>query len=170
MDHYGEHLIPIRKNAKIMGTLALIWIMLLLVAAISFILLTNLLLCLIITGVAIYGCVYFTKMLNVEYEYMVTNGDFDVDIITSKSNRKRIISFNCKDIYSIEPYNKEAFNNAQFDKKSVYCNANDDDVYTVCLKHKGIGKVCLVMQLPKKVQEAMLPYLDKLIAREAFNK
>lgn len=170
MDHYGEHLIPIRKNAKMTGTLILIWIMLLSVAAASFMLLKSLLLCIVITGVAIYGCVYCTKMLNIEYEYIVTNGDFDVDIITSRSNRKRILSFNCKDIYSIESYNKEAFNNAQFDKKSVYCNVNDGDVYTVCLKHKSIGKVCLVMQLPKKMQEAMLPYLDKLIAREAFNK
>lgn len=172
MDNYSEHLIQIRKNAKMIGMTVLIWVLLLGIAAVSFLLIGNILLCLIITGVAIYGGISLTKMLNVEYEYIVTNGEFDVDMITSKSNRKRIISFNCKDIDRIEVYTDGCamFEKDNYDKKSVYCNASDSDVYCISFKHKSIGKVCLVMQLPEKMREAMSPYVNKLIVREAFGE
>lgn len=172
MDNYSEHLIKIRKNSKTMGTLALVWAMLLGVAFVSYFLPIPLLFNFIITIAAVWGGVYLTKLLNIEYEYIVTNGDFDVDIITSKSNRKRIISFSCKDIERIEPYVKgcATFEKGEYDKKNVYCNAADEEVYCVVFKHKSIGKVCLVMQLPEKIRESMLPYLNKLVAREAFGK
>jgi acetate kinase len=38
------------------------------------------------------------------------------------------------------------------------------------IKHKVAGKVCLVMQLPEKMRENMLPFLNKLVAREAFKE
>ena len=170
MDNFCEHLITIRKNGKTMGTIAAVWVMLLAVAFVSYFLPIPLLFNFIITVAAVWGGVYLTKMLNVEYEYIVTNGDFDVDIITSKSKRRRVISFNCKDIERIEPYKKGCamYEKEEYDKKSVYCNALDEDVYCVAFKHKSIGRVCLVMQLPEKVSESMLPYLYKLVAREAF--
>lgn len=172
MDTYGEHLIQMRKDAKVTATLILVWVMLLGVAVVSLFLPIPVLFNLIITVAAVWGGVYLTKMLNIEYEYIVTNGEFDVDIITSKSNRKRLITFNCKDIDRIEPYVKGCamYENGEYAKKSIYCNASDQDVYCVSFKHKSIGKVCLVMQLPQKMQEAMVPHLDKLIAREAFKK
>lgn len=173
MDNFGEHLIKIRKNSKAMGTLAAVWVMLLGVAFASyFIPALPLLFNFIITAVAVFGGVHFTRMLNIEYEYMVTNGEFDVDIITNRSNRKRILSFHCKDIDRIEVYDKgnSMYEKGEYDKKNVYCNANDEDVYCVSFKHKSIGKVCLVMQLPENIREAMEPYMNKLVVREAFGK
>lgn len=171
MDSYCEHLIKMRKDSKATGVLIFLWVAMIGISAVSFILLT-LPLPILITAVAIYGGVYLTKMLNVEYEYIVTNGEVDVDIITSKSKRKRLISFNCKDIDRIDAYTKGSamFENGEYDKKSIYCNSSDGDVYCISFKHKSIGKVCLVMQVPEKMQECMRPYLNKLIAREAFGK
>jgi hypothetical protein len=58
-------------------------------------------------------------MLNVEYEYIVTNGEMDVDMIQSKTNRKRLISFKCSEIERIEPYVKGSsiYDRETFDKK-----------------------------------------------------
>jgi hypothetical protein len=161
-----------RKDAKAIGALIFLWVAMIGISVLSFLLPISLLLSLIITGVAIYGGVYLTKMLNVEYEYIVTNGEVDVDIITSKSKRKRLISFNCKDIEAIEAYTNgsQMYEKGEYDKKSIYCNSSDSDVYCISFKHKSIGKVCLVMQIPRRMQECMRPHLNKLIAREAFGK
>lgn len=172
MDNYSEHLVQMRKDSKAMGVLVFIWVAMIGVSVLSFLAPMSLLLRLIITGVAIYGGVYLTKMLNVEYEYIVTNGEVDVDIITSKSKRKRLITFDCKDIERIEVYTKNCpmYENGEYDKKSIYCNSSDSDVYCISFKHKSVGRVCLVMQIPSRMQESMRPYLNKLIAREAFDK
>lgn len=169
MDCYCEHLIQMRKDTKAIGAMIFLWVAMIGISVVSF-LLSTFPFFLIITGVAIYGGIYLTKMLNVEYEYIVTNGDMDIDIITSKSNRKRLISFKCSDIEAIQRYTKgcQMFEKDGYDKKSVYCNSSDKDVYCISFKHKSIGKVCLVMQIPEKMQECMRPYLNKLIVREAF--
>jgi hypothetical protein len=93
----------------------------------------------------------------------------DIDLITNKSSRKRLITFKCKDIEGIEKYSAglHMFEKIEYAKKSVYCNAKDENLYCISFKH-SIGKVCLVLQLEEKMREAIRPYLDKSIAREAF--
>ncbi len=169
MDSYSEHLILMRKDAKAKGALIFLWLSIIAISVASFLLL-GLPMPLVLTGVALYMGVKLSKMLNVEYEYIVTNGEMDVDMIQSKTNRKRLISFKCSEIEQIEPYVKgnSIYDRGTFDKKNFYCNANDSDVYCVVFKHKVAGKVCLVMQLPEKMRENMLPFLNKLVAREAF--
>ncbi len=169
MDSYSEHLIAMRKDAKAKGALVFLWLSIIGIAVASFLLL-RLPMPLVLTGVALYLGVRFSKMLNVEYEYILTNGEMDVDMITSKTSRKRLISFKCSDIEKIEPYEKGCalYEKGNYDKKNIYCNATDSDVYCVVFKHKVAGKVCLVMQLPQKMRDNMLPFLNKLVAREAF--
>lgn len=170
MDSYSEHLILMRKDAKAKGALVFLWVSIIAISVLSFFLIRRLPMPIILTGVAFYLGVRFSKMLNVEYEYIVTNGEMDVDMIQSKTNRKRLITFNCSDIEKIEPYVKgcDLYEKGNFDKKNIYCNSGDSDVYCVVFKHKTAGKVCLVMQLPEKMRENMLPFLNKLVAREAF--
>ncbi|MEE0946911.1 MAG: DUF6106 family protein [Acutalibacteraceae bacterium] len=170
MDSYCEHLIPMRKDKKAILLLVFIWAVLLLIIAFCFLMISKLgVFSFILTVAAVFGGVWLTKQLNVEYEYIFTNGEMDVDLITSRTDRKRLITFQIKNIERIEKYRAgmPMFEKEQYDKKSVYCNATDEDVYCISFKHK-IGKVCLVMQIKKNMQEAMLPYLDKLLVREAF--
>ena len=170
MDSYCEHLIPIRKDKKMIGLLIFIWVVLAAIIGVCFLLLSKMgVFSFVLSVAAIIGGVWLTKQLNVEYEYIFTNGEIDVDIITSRTDRKRLITFKCKDIERIEKYRQglSMFEKEQYAKKSIYCNAKDEDVYCIAFKHK-MGKVCLVMQIRKNMQEAMRPYLDKLIAREAF--
>lgn len=171
MDSYSEHLIKMRKDSKAIAVLIFLWVAMIGISVISFIKISAPL-SIVLIAAAIYGGVYLTGLLNVEYEYIVTNGEIDVDMITSKKSRKRLISFKCKDIDRIERYTPGCamYEKGEYSKKSIYCNASDEDVYCVSFKHSGIGKVCLVMQIPEKMQECMRPFLDKLIAREAFNK
>jgi hypothetical protein len=52
----------------------------------------------IIVAGAIWGAYYFTKGLNLEFEYSVTNNYFDIAKIMNKSRRKEICSIDCKTV------------------------------------------------------------------------
>ncbi len=170
MDNCREHLIPVRKDAKTLGLLAVIWAMLLIVIAMCVMLFSKLgVFAFVLIIAAIAGGIWLTRQLNVEYEYIFTNGEMDVDLITNKASRKRLITFKCKDIDRIEKYTKDLpmFTKTDYAKKSFYCNAGDEDLYCISFKHR-LGKICLVMQFDEGMREAVRPYLDKTIAREAF--
>ena len=61
---------------------------------------------------ACFGIGYYTrwyvKRLYLEYEYSITNGDFDIDRIIGKAKRERIISTNCKDFEEFGVYDENA--------------------------------------------------------------
>ncbi len=51
----------------------------------------------IVAAAAGFGAYLLMGMLNVEYEYIFTNGELDIDIIYSKTRRKRVYSGSVKD-------------------------------------------------------------------------
>jgi hypothetical protein len=160
-----------KKDGKSYGMLTLIWVVMLAICflAVFFITPANPL-CIILVGFGIYGAVKLTKMLDGEYEYILTNGEIDIDVITAKSDRKRIITFNCADIERIEKYNvqKPLSEREKFEKSGIYCNKDDSNAYSVVIKHKTLGTCCVTMDIPVKMQEKMLPFMNKLVARDAF--
>ena len=136
MDSYCEHLIPIRKDKKMIGLLIFIWVVLAAIIGVCFLLLSKMgVFSFVLSVAAVIGGVWLTKQLNVEYEYIFTNGEIDVDIITSRTDRKRLITFKCKDIERIEKYRQglSMFEKEQYAKKSIYCNAKDEDVYCIAV-------------------------------------
>lgn len=166
MDTYVEHLIPMKKDKKIVALLIFIIVFLIAISVLSFYLAG--IYGIFVTAGAIYVGYKLISMLNVEYEYILTNGEMDIDIITAKSNRKRLVTFNCKDIDRIEKFSESSpmFTSDRYAKKTVYCNLGQEDIYCLSFNSKKIGKVCLVMQLNKKMREAMIETMDKLVIRD----
>ncbi len=77
---------------------------------------------------------------NVEYEYVVTNGDLDIDKIISKRKRKRIFSANCKEFDIVAPVKSDSFDRSvQEIKKRIDASGNIDspDAWFVTLNYKG---------------------------------
>ena len=52
----------------------------------------------------IYGAWWLVTAQNVEYEYCVTNGDIDVDMIVARRKRKRLVSVSGRKIRALAPY------------------------------------------------------------------
>jgi len=52
----------------------------------------------IILAAAGFGAAYLMSFLSVEYEYVFTNGELDIDAIYNRSRRKRVFSANVNDI------------------------------------------------------------------------
>jgi hypothetical protein len=46
----------------------------------------------LLTGGAIFGALYIHSFFVVEYEYVFTNGELDIDVIYNRSRRKRVFS------------------------------------------------------------------------------
>ena len=90
-----------------------------------------------------YFAVFFMKKFNVEYEYILTNSAIDIDKIMSKSQRKRIISFDFAEVEIVANINDDA-HNAQYKNQAKQVelydltgDASSGGVYFVDFTHGG---------------------------------
>lgn len=97
MDIFIEKIIEKKKDARdyaiIAGIIAAAIIAILIIPAVPYINSFWMLFDVLI----LYGAFRLIKMRNIEYEYSITNGEIDIDMIIDKRKRKRIISADCKD-------------------------------------------------------------------------
>ncbi len=169
MDVYYEHITEIRKTPKDILFLIILWLLVLVFCVAAFLFIGLSPLFLILCAAAIYGGVVLTKKLNVEFEYIFTNGEIDIDMITAKSDRKRMTTFNAKDIVRVEKYNKEnpLSRREKIEKANVYCNKDDNDLYTFLIKRRN-EEFCVTLQIDAEFKEKIVPFMDKMLARDAF--
>jgi len=59
-----------------------------------------------------YFAFFFAQKFNIEYEYIMTNASMDIDKIMSKSQRKRVITFEFTDVEICANIKDEAHNDA----------------------------------------------------------
>lgn len=97
MDTFIEKIVEKKRDIKdyliILGVIIAVIILLPLVFMIPYIGGLGL----FISVLIIYGAYRLITSRNVEFEYLVTNGDLDIDKIISKRKRKRLFSASCKD-------------------------------------------------------------------------
>ena len=102
-----------------------------------------------------------------EYEYINTNGAFDVDCIIGKSSRKRIISFDCEEIQRIGRYNPK--NPPVTDLNEKYICGNTNDAYFLLIK-KGGRKVLVVASLNDKMLESIKASIPRNMVITLFSE
>ena len=106
MDVFFEQIIPIKKTGKTVALFLGIWVLAALLSAFVFVLLGSFSL-IFIFGIG-YGTYILSSKLNVEYEYIITNGILDIDKIINKSSRKRMISVDLVGVTRLEKFNANA--------------------------------------------------------------
>lgn len=170
MDTFTEQLVSIKKNSKAKLSYFAIWLLaaLLIAVALVFIRLLTGLVVLIIAGIG-YGAVWLSAKLNVEYEYIITNGTMDIDKITNKSSRARILTFELSAVTRLEKYNPAVLNN--IDKKELVfaCNPDDEDTYFMVADKKTKGNAYLVFAPNKRTKEAIKKFAPKFITNSILN-
>ncbi len=115
----------------------------------------------ILLGIAavIYGLVVLMRNFSLEYEYIFTNGDLDIDIVKAQTTRKRMVSLQCKNIELMASEKnmtyKRDFESDSISKKynAVYDMAQGR-VYHVLFVHDG-ERMLLTFQPPAKLLAAM---------------
>ena len=80
----------------------------------------------IIIAAVIFGALFLMSFLNVEYEYVYTNGELDIDIIYNRSRRKRLFSTIVKDFEIMahieDKTHESAFSGAQ---ETINCHSGE---------------------------------------------
>lgn len=114
---------------------------------------------------AIAGAYFLFTRRNLEFEYAVTNGDVSVDKITNRRSRKRLTSFDCKDIEELEDYTPQkaqSLRSRSFDKTIIASEYEDGrDAKYVIVKSKKTGMTLVVFNPDDRTFEAMIPYLPR---------
>lgn len=113
----------------------------------------------LLTAVAI---VFFTVLLikrtSVEYEYILTNNELDIDRITAKSNRKRLITVNFSDIEICAPVSHEAFGSNQGIARTLDCTGNGSGALYFIDFASEKGKTRVIIEPPVSYIENVRRY------------
>ena len=168
MDTFFEQIVSIKKSGKIIAIFLSVWIFAVAVC-----------LLLILSGIvgpitpilviAIgYGAWWLTAKLNIEYEYIVTNGTMDVDKIINKASRQRVSSFELGKVERVEKYNEHLLQNVKKENVVFACNKNDPNAYLIVASKEDTKVNYIVFTPSEKLQNAIKKSLPKFISNSAF--
>ncbi len=120
----------------------------------------------ITAGAIIYGVYYLIRSRRLEFEYAVTNGDLDVDMIIDQRKRKRLFSGHCNEFEIVAPVSHERLGHyASNVKKKIPAVSSMDspDVYFIVADYNN--ERVMVFFEP---DERMLENFKKYIPRKVF--
>ena len=164
MDTYLEQIVKIKLDGKAKGMIfGIIAVDALLVLGLAFLsLFISPFLLLLVLGAACFGSYKLFSMLSVEFEYIITNGDLDIDRITAKSSRKRMMTIKCT---KVEKYGEYRGQTAPGSVKNTYffCNKESENLVYMIAPVKDEGMVMIVTELDERMREAV----EKFIPRTA---
>ncbi len=165
MDTFFEQLLKIKLTGKAKAIIvAIIAIDALIVAALlyfSFFLAPAFMFLIVVA--AIYGGYKLISLLKIEYEYIYTNGDLDVDKIVAQNSRKRIVSIKCSEI---EKYGEYKGQPAPSSVKNtfIFCNPDSEGQVYIIAKDRNLGMVMMVLAPDERLRtelEKAVPRLAK---------
>ena len=161
MDTFFEQIVAKKKGAVewliIVGIvlLGLIVLSLVFLFAYSFLVIA-------LVGVG-YGAWWLITNQNVEYEYCVTNGDIDVDKITARRKRKRLVSVSGRKIESLLPYDPAAPLGKYQRTVMVAPSLKEDGLWCFTYHSKKNGHTFVVFRPDRRVLCALYEGLPKLV-------
>lgn len=103
---------------------------------------------------------------NVEFEYIVTNGEIDIDKIISRRKRKRIFSASCKEFDILSPVKSNSFSQSvQSIKNRIDASSSIDsqDAYFATLNYKG-EKTLLIFEPDERMLNNFKIYIPRKIS------
>lgn len=160
MDTFVEQIVAIKKTPKTWG--AYICIALLAIILMTVVTMYSGAIFILLDALIIFGAFKLYSMLNVEYEYIITNSTMDIDKIIAKSSRKRIVSFDLSDVQRIEKYTGSL--PADIEKDCFFaCNQTDENAFVLYYKQGGKTKKAFVFAPNERVINAMKSFLSRHI-------
>lgn len=171
MDVFVEQLVKKPANGKTLALKILIAFGVILVSLFClYLMLIGIVIALLLIFAAIYGGFYLISGLNAEYEYIVTNGEIDIDKIIAKRKRKRLITAKPS---KFEAFGKLADAEAVSGITVVEANGIADEEaedYYIDFTHDSFGKVRLIFTPTERTLEAVTPFLPRPVKVEYDRK
>lgn len=110
-----------------------------------------------------YGGYYLITGLDVEYEYIVTNGEIDIDKIVAKRKRSRLITGKASTFEAFGKYETapDAGNRTVVQAVGRSLSGSDTTVWYADFNHPSAGNVRIIFSAEDKVIEALKPFLPR---------
>ncbi len=116
---------------------------------------------------AIYGMWFLLTSFNVEYEYILTNGEIDIDKIVAKRKRKRLITVNCRNFLEFGKYNPQNHAGQTYNSTILACTSIDaPNTYYAVTDHKKYGKCLLVFNPNEKIVEHAKQFMKRSVIKD----
>lgn len=160
MDSYCEQLVVKTRTAGDTARMVLCIVISLLIAAICvfFMIVTRAAALLILAVVSIGVGVWFAGGLGIEYEYMITNDEMDVDKIIGKRKRERMITVDLNRVTDFEPIPCDI---EDFDVVVQASTGLEKDAFCMFVEHSDYGKVKIVFNPNRKIRNAIAQMVPK---------
>lgn len=115
----------------------------------------------LIVGVG-YGAWWLITSQNKEYEYCVTEGDIDIDLITAKRKRKRVVSVSGAKIERLLPYTAEVSQHGYQRVLVAAESAKEAGLWYFTYHSKKNGHTLIVFRPTERVLRALCGGLQNL--------
>lgn len=124
-----------------------------------------------ILGLAvIYGAYYIISNMSIEYEYIVTNGEIDVDKVIAKRKRKRLVTANARTFEVFGVYNASEHIDKEYSCRIFACEGEaDSSCHYAIFSHTKLGKTLLVFSPDNRTIEALKKFIP-VKAIDALNE
>lgn len=119
----------------------------------------------LLAGGALYGGYYLITNFDVEYEYILTNGEMDFDKIIAQRNRKRLCTIHINT--AVDFGVADGSENTDGVDTYVSATANDSELkdYFIRLNDKNLGDTVVYFNPNEEMVELIKPYLPRNIRK-----
>lgn len=162
-DFYAECLVAKRVTSTDKVKRILFFVGLTLICAVLLLFLGGL--GLMLDAAILYGGYYLFTGMDVEYEYIITNGTLDVDKISGQRRRKRLVSVEVEDFTAFGKLS-EAREEADGTTIVMASAQNGSADYYADAKHKSAGNVRIIFTPNDKMIDGIGMYLPRTMKQE----
>lgn len=164
MDTFFEQIVKIKLSGKAIAIIAAIFFVdaLILFLCFAYATATVMSLMFLIVVALIFGSYKILKLISIEYEYIFTNGDLDIDKIIGKESRKRIVSIKCAQVEKYADYKNGMVAPGSVKKTYFFCNEDSENQKYMIVNHKDEGTVMIVFAPDERMQGAIEKYIPRL--------
>lgn len=107
------------------------------------------------------GGVWLLGSFNIEYEYIITNNEMDIDKIIGRRKRKRMITVDISSAEEFAPY--PADHDVAADATVHAYSGSETDAYYLVVNHSGYGRVKLIFNPNERIREAIMQELPNTL-------
>lgn len=164
-DTFVEHLVTRKKTVttRLIGVLYIVALVTVILITFMFEVLFMLLPVAVVGG--IWLVVRLIKGLDVEFEYIVTNGEVDIDRISGKRKRKRLITVDCRTFEILAPDSPSyfaAYEKVVFKEKIDVSSGENPRWFAICPSKQG-GKLLLYFEPNDRMLDAFRLYNQRAV-------
>lgn len=164
MDNICEQLVEKRRTGGDNAKTALICAGLALAAAacVYFAVYSGIILLVSVAIIPIAAAVWVLRGVSIEYEYIVTNNEMDIDKIIGRRTRKRLITVNLNSAEDFGGYPEKEEVDAETTVQAT--SGLERDAHYLIVNHNDYGKVKVIFNPNEKLREAIAREFPKSLS------